>query len=124
MADQASSSITIAAPAEKVLGVIADIPSYPQWTGQIKSASVVEEGPCAAPAERLLDPCRRKIELLFQLREPLLEHGEPMLEIRVGPLQIGHTALQSLGEAKDVRENAFSHRGQIGLHLRLKQIEA
>jgi hypothetical protein len=33
--DQASSSITIAAPAEKVLGVIADIPSYPEWTGQI-----------------------------------------------------------------------------------------
>jgi uncharacterized membrane protein len=40
--DQASSSITISAPAAKVLGVIADIPSYPQWTGQIKSAEVVE----------------------------------------------------------------------------------
>jgi uncharacterized membrane protein len=40
--DQASSSITISAPAEKVLGVIADIPSYPEWTGQIKSAEVVE----------------------------------------------------------------------------------
>jgi uncharacterized membrane protein len=49
VADQASSSITISAPAEKVLGVIADIPSYPQWTGQIKSASVVEEGPEGRP---------------------------------------------------------------------------
>ena len=49
MADQASSSITIAAPAEKVLGVIADIPSYPQWTGQIKTAEVVEEGPDGKP---------------------------------------------------------------------------
>jgi uncharacterized membrane protein len=49
VADQASSSITIAAPAEKVLGVIADIPSYPEWTGQIKSATVVEEGPQGKP---------------------------------------------------------------------------
>ena len=49
MPDQASSSITISAPAEKVLGVIADIPSYPEWTGQIKSASVVEEGAGGKP---------------------------------------------------------------------------
>ena len=51
MADQASSSITISAPAEKVLGVIADIPSYPEWTGQIKTASVVEEGPGGKPKQ-------------------------------------------------------------------------
>ena len=51
MAVQASSSITISAPAEKVLGVIADIPSYPEWTGQIKTASVVEEGPGGKPKQ-------------------------------------------------------------------------
>ena len=51
MADQASSSITISAPAEKVLGVIADIPSYPKWTGQIKSAEVVEEGAGGKPKQ-------------------------------------------------------------------------
>ena len=49
MPDQASSSITISAPAETVLGVIADIPSYPEWTGQIKSAQVVKEGPGGKP---------------------------------------------------------------------------
>jgi uncharacterized membrane protein len=51
VADQASSSITISAPAEKVLGVIADIPSYPKWTGQIKSAEVVEEGAGGKPKQ-------------------------------------------------------------------------
>lgn len=51
MADQASSSITINAPAEAVLAVIADIPSYPEWTGQIKSASVVEPGPDGKPKQ-------------------------------------------------------------------------
>ena len=49
MADQASSTITINAPAERVLAVIADIPSYPQWTGQIKSAEVVDAGADGRP---------------------------------------------------------------------------
>jgi uncharacterized membrane protein len=49
--DQASSTITINAPAEKVLGVIADIPSYPEWTGQIKSAQVVEAGADGKPEQ-------------------------------------------------------------------------
>jgi uncharacterized membrane protein len=47
--DQASSTITINAPADKVLGVIADIPSYPEWTGQIKSAEVLEAGADGKP---------------------------------------------------------------------------
>jgi uncharacterized membrane protein len=51
VADQASSTITINAPSDKVLGVIADIPSYPQWTGQIKSAEVLEEGPGGKPKQ-------------------------------------------------------------------------
>ncbi|MCU1671954.1 MAG: Polyketide cyclase / dehydrase family protein [Frankiales bacterium] len=51
MPDQASSTITINAPAEKVLGVIADIPSYPEWTGQIKSAQVVETGADGKPQQ-------------------------------------------------------------------------
>lgn len=42
MADQASSNITINAPLDEVLAVIADIDSYPEWTGQIKSAEVLE----------------------------------------------------------------------------------
>jgi uncharacterized membrane protein len=42
VADQASSSITIAAPRDDVLAVIADIERYPEWTGQIKSAQVLE----------------------------------------------------------------------------------
>ncbi len=51
MADVASSTITIAAPPEQVLAVIADIDSYPEWTGQIKSASVVETTPDGRPAQ-------------------------------------------------------------------------
>ncbi len=42
MADVASSTITIAAPPDQVLAVIADIDSYPEWTGQIKSAEVLD----------------------------------------------------------------------------------
>ena len=42
MADLASSTITISAPPEQVLAVIADIDRYPEWTGQIKRAQVLD----------------------------------------------------------------------------------
>ena len=51
MADQASSTIVIEAPSEAVLAVIADIASYPEWTGQIKSAQVVESGADGRPKQ-------------------------------------------------------------------------
>ena len=51
MADVASSTITIEAVPEQVLAVIADIGSYPEWTGQIKSASVVETTPDGRPRQ-------------------------------------------------------------------------
>ena len=44
MADQASSSITIDAPPDAVLGVIRDLEAYPQWTGPISKAEVLEQG--------------------------------------------------------------------------------
>lgn len=50
MADQASSTITIDAPADAVLEVIGDIASYPEWTGQIRSAEVVETDAAGRPA--------------------------------------------------------------------------
>ncbi len=45
MADQASSSITIAADPARIMSVIADFPAYPEWTGLVKTAEVVEPGP-------------------------------------------------------------------------------
>jgi ribosome-associated toxin RatA of RatAB toxin-antitoxin module len=45
VADQASSSITIDAPPERVLEVIRDVEKYPEWTGGITKAVVVEPGP-------------------------------------------------------------------------------
>ncbi len=51
MADQASSNITINAPLEDVLAVIADIPSYPEWTGQIKAAEVLSTGADGKPEQ-------------------------------------------------------------------------
>lgn len=45
MADQTVSSITIAAHPAEVMAVIADFPSYPLWTRQMKQVDVVEMGP-------------------------------------------------------------------------------
>lgn len=41
MADESTQTITIAAPAADVLGVIADFPAYPQWADSITSAQVL-----------------------------------------------------------------------------------
>ena len=51
MADQASSTITVDAPLEQVLEVIADIERYPEWTGQIKSAEVLSTGADGRPEQ-------------------------------------------------------------------------
>ena len=51
MADQASSTITISAPPDEVMSVIADIESYPEWTGQIKSAEVLSTGADGRPEQ-------------------------------------------------------------------------
>jgi len=44
MADATTSSITIAAPPEQVMAVIADFESYPEWADQVKSVEVVDPG--------------------------------------------------------------------------------
>jgi ribosome-associated toxin RatA of RatAB toxin-antitoxin module len=49
VADQASSSTTIAAPPERVLDVISDLHAYPEWTGQISRAEVLETYPDGRP---------------------------------------------------------------------------
>jgi uncharacterized membrane protein len=42
MAEQTTQSIEIAAPADRVMAVIADLPSYPQWADGITRADVLE----------------------------------------------------------------------------------
>ncbi len=44
MADVTSSSITIDAPPERVMAVIADFAAYPQWAEQINAVEVIEAG--------------------------------------------------------------------------------
>ncbi|MCU0278119.1 MAG: SRPBCC family protein [Candidatus Nanopelagicales bacterium] len=50
MADQTESSIVIDAPAERVMGVIADLGTYPEWAG-VKSTRVLAVFPDGRPRE-------------------------------------------------------------------------
>ncbi|MGN6162393.1 MAG: SRPBCC family protein [Marmoricola sp.] len=45
MAEQTSSSITVNAPADRVMAVIADFASYPDWAHGVKRAEVLSETP-------------------------------------------------------------------------------
>ena len=51
MADQTTQSIEIAAPADRVMAVIADLPSYPQWADGIKEAQVLSLDAKGRPAQ-------------------------------------------------------------------------
>ena len=51
MADAASSTITVAAPPDEVMAVIADIERYPEWTGQIKTTEILETDELGRPAK-------------------------------------------------------------------------
>lgn len=44
MADATSSSITISAPPERVMAVIADFESYPEWADQVRDVEVLDAG--------------------------------------------------------------------------------
>ena len=68
MADLASSTITISAPPDAVLAVIADIDRYPEWTGQIMSAEVLERDDAGRPrsARFVMDAGVLKDEYVLQ----------------------------------------------------------
>ncbi|MEU6882963.1 SRPBCC family protein [Streptomyces sp. NPDC046712] len=52
MAEHTSSSITIEAAPADVMGVIADFARYPEWTGEVKEAEVLEKD-AAGRAEKV-----------------------------------------------------------------------
>jgi ribosome-associated toxin RatA of RatAB toxin-antitoxin module len=50
MSEQTSSTIEIEAPAEEVMNEIADLESYPEWTGSVKAVEVLERGVDGRPS--------------------------------------------------------------------------
>lgn len=53
MADRTRASIQIGAPAADIMAVIADLPAYPEWTGEVKQAEVLEQDPRSGRASRV-----------------------------------------------------------------------
>jgi hypothetical protein len=49
MTDRTSSSITVATDGATVMGVIADLASYPQWATGVRTAEVIETAPDGRP---------------------------------------------------------------------------
>jgi ribosome-associated toxin RatA of RatAB toxin-antitoxin module len=54
MADRTRASIEIGAPADAVMAVIADLQTYPEWTGEVKKAEVLATDPDTGRASRAL----------------------------------------------------------------------
>jgi carbon monoxide dehydrogenase subunit G len=100
MADVASSTITIDAAPEQVLAVIADIDRYPEWTGQIKSAQVVETAADGRPrqARFVMDAGVLKDEYVLQYDwNPAGVNWQLVGSSTVQKSQVGSYALASTG---------------------------
>jgi ribosome-associated toxin RatA of RatAB toxin-antitoxin module len=53
MADRTRASIQIGASAAEVMAVIADLPAYPEWTGEVKKVEVLGQDPDSGRATRV-----------------------------------------------------------------------
>lgn len=53
MADRTRATIEIGAPAADVMAVIADLPAYPEWTGEVKKAEILATDPETGRAARV-----------------------------------------------------------------------
>lgn len=105
MADQASSTIIIAAPPAEVLAVIADIARYPEWTGQIKSTEVLETDAQGRPqtARFMMDAgvLRDEYVLSYVWADSSVS-WELVGKSLVQKSQVGSYVLEPLGEGTEV----------------------
>jgi uncharacterized protein YndB with AHSA1/START domain len=105
MADLASSTITISAPPERVMAVIADIDRYPEWTGQIKSAEVLETTADGRPAQArfVMDAGVLKDEYVLQYAwTPVTCSWEMVGKSTVQRSQVGSYTLAPSGAGTEV----------------------
>lgn len=79
MAESSSRSIRVAAPAARVAAVICDFARYPEWTGALRSAEVIEEYPDgrARQVRFVLDagPVRDEYVLAYEYADDLSRIG-------------------------------------------------
>jgi ribosome-associated toxin RatA of RatAB toxin-antitoxin module len=118
--DQASSTITINAPAERVLAVIADIASYPDWTGQIKSAEILETSPDGRPrqARFVMDAGVIKDEYVLEYTwEPAGVVWQLVGKSSVQKSQVGSYALATAGAAGESTEVTYKLAVDIAMPM-------
>ena len=101
MADLATSTITIGAPPDEVLAVIADVASYPEWTGQIKRAEVLETDPEGRPEQARFHMDAGVLKDEYVLRYVWAEDGVSWKLVGKSSLQKGQVGSYALAPHPD-----------------------
>lgn len=105
MADQTTSSISIAADRAAVMAVIADFDSYPAWATGVKSATVLGSEPDGRAREVafVLDaaPIRDEYTLRYDWDDDTSVHWS-LVEAKMLKAMQGAYVLTSIGDATDV----------------------
>jgi uncharacterized membrane protein len=106
MADSTTQSITIDAPPEAIMSVIADFPAYPEWANAVKSAEVVADGPGgrASQVAFTLDAGMFKdaYTLAYDWAQDGLSVGWDLVKGQIQKAQQGSYALAPAGTATTV----------------------
>lgn len=115
MADEASSSIVIAAAPSDIMAVIADLEAYPQWSTGIKSAKVDASAPDGRPARATFVLDAGVIKDTYTLAYEW--SGDERVEWR---LVDGGTMLKSQVGSYTLRQNGDSTEATYRLTVELK----
>lgn len=100
MADKTKKSIDIDAPSDKVMDVIADLASYPEWVSATKSVEVLESYPDGRPATARFVLDQGPIKDTYDLRYEWAPDGRSVKwHLTKGSLQKAQDGKYSLADA-------------------------
>lgn len=104
MADQSTQSIEVDAPPERVMAVIADFPSYPEWAKQVREAEVLARDEAGRPGQVRLTLDAGPIKDVYTLEYTWAPHGRAvswhLVKGQMQKAQDGHYELEPIGEGR------------------------
>jgi ribosome-associated toxin RatA of RatAB toxin-antitoxin module len=104
MAEQSTQSIEVGAPPERVMAVIADFPSYPEWAKQVQETEVLAEDDAGRPRRVRLTLDAGPIKDVYTLEYDWAADGRSvswhLVKGQMQKAQDGRYVLEAVGEGK------------------------
>jgi ribosome-associated toxin RatA of RatAB toxin-antitoxin module len=118
MADQTTQSIEIAAPAEQVMAVIADLSSYPEWADGIKRVDVLETDAQNRPTQARFDLQKAVVKDQYTLAYEWAGDGRSVSwHLVAGEMQKAQNGSYTLVESGDVTTVTYTLAVELNIPM-------